>query len=237
MNKARNLLYVFMSLLLLVSCSHLSNQSQGWADRTLKKLSLREKIAQMMIYRMQMRFKDISPVKWNEIMMQISSDGIGGVHLWYGDASSSLTLMNEMQKASKIPILFDADIEYGLNQRFPSGTDLLPLMAIAATGNPKNAFDVGKIIAEQCAKTLKPHLLELGGKDPMIVLKDANLAIINALKEEGALLKEEKYSHRYPYDWRTKKPTIFRATEQWFASVEGFRKEALKAIDQVKWMP
>lgn len=39
----------------------------------------------------------------------------------------------------------------------------------------------------------------------------------------GALLKEEQYAHKYPYDWRTKKPTIFRATSQWFASVEGFR--------------
>jgi isoleucyl-tRNA synthetase len=37
----------------------------------------------------------------------------------------------------------------------------------------------------------------------------------------GALLKGEPYVHKYPYDWRTKKPTIFRATEQWFASVEG----------------
>ena len=69
------------------------------------------------------------------------------------------------------------------------------------------------------------------------VLKDANIAILEHLKESGNLLLEEKYNHRYPYDWRTKKPTIFRATEQWFASVDGFRKEALKAISDVKWMP
>ncbi len=69
------------------------------------------------------------------------------------------------------------------------------------------------------------------------VLKDANEAIIQALTEAGSLLKEEAYGHKYPYDWRTKKPTIFRATEQWFASVEGFRDEALKAIKSVKWVP
>ncbi|NJR68078.1 MAG: isoleucine--tRNA ligase [Synechococcales cyanobacterium CRU_2_2] len=69
------------------------------------------------------------------------------------------------------------------------------------------------------------------------VLKDANDAIIQALDEAGALIKQEAYGHRYPYDWRTKKPTIFRATEQWFASVEGFREEALKAIAQVNWIP
>tara|TARA_Y100001968_G_scaffold136503_1_gene124558 strand:+ start:10418 stop:13321 length:2904 start_codon:yes stop_codon:yes gene_type:complete len=69
------------------------------------------------------------------------------------------------------------------------------------------------------------------------VLKDANSVIIDSLKDAGALLKQLPYEHRYPYDWRTKKPTIFRATEQWFASVEGFREAALAAIDSVDWMP
>ncbi|MEB3161572.1 MAG: isoleucine--tRNA ligase, partial [Synechocystis sp.] len=69
------------------------------------------------------------------------------------------------------------------------------------------------------------------------VLKDANEAIIAALQTEKALLKEEAYEHKYPYDWRTKKPTIFRATEQWFASVEGFRDQALQAIKTVHWIP
>ncbi|RCJ28230.1 isoleucine--tRNA ligase [Nostoc sp. ATCC 43529] len=69
------------------------------------------------------------------------------------------------------------------------------------------------------------------------VLGDGNQAVIDALAAAGSLLKEEPYQHKYPYDWRTKKPTIFRATEQWFASVEGFREEALKAIATVKWIP
>lgn len=69
------------------------------------------------------------------------------------------------------------------------------------------------------------------------VLGDGNQAVIDALTAAGSLLKEEPYQHKYPYDWRTKKPTIFRATEQWFASVEGFRDEALKAIASVKWIP
>ncbi|MER3491232.1 MAG: isoleucine--tRNA ligase [Mastigocladus sp. ERB_26_2] len=69
------------------------------------------------------------------------------------------------------------------------------------------------------------------------VLGDGNQAVIDALTSAGSLLKEEPYVHKYPYDWRTKKPTIFRATEQWFASVEGFREEALKAIASVRWIP
>lgn len=69
------------------------------------------------------------------------------------------------------------------------------------------------------------------------VLGDGNTAVIKALNEAQVLLKEESYNHKYPYDWRTKKPTIFRATEQWFASVSTFRKEALEAIDSVEWIP
>ncbi|MBD2460804.1 isoleucine--tRNA ligase [Oscillatoria sp. FACHB-1407] len=78
---------------------------------------------------------------------------------------------------------------------------------------------------------------EAGPFQGLNVLKDANPAIIQALTEAKSLLKEEDYVHRYPYDWRTKQPTIFRATEQWFASVEGFREEALEAIKQVRWIP
>lgn len=68
-------------------------------------------------------------------------------------------------------------------------------------------------------------------------LSSGNAAVIKALQEAKVLLKEEAYQHRYPYDWRTKQPVMFRATEQWFASVDGFREEALKAISEVKWIP
>jgi isoleucyl-tRNA synthetase len=64
-----------------------------------------------------------------------------------------------------------------------------------------------------------------------------NLAVIQALEAAGSLLKQEAYVHKYPYDWRTKQPTIFRATTQWFASVEGFREAALQAIKEVEWIP
>jgi isoleucyl-tRNA synthetase len=63
--------------------------------------------------------------------------------------------------------------------------------------------------------------------------------IIQKLIAAGALLKEDQLSHSYPHCWRCKKPVIFRATEQWFVSMEkeGLRKDALNAIDQVRWIP
>ncbi len=67
----------------------------------------------------------------------------------------------------------------------------------------------------------------------------ADARIIQKLAERGALLKEEKLSHSYPHCWRCKKPVIFRATEQWFISMDkkGLRQDALDAIEQVRWIP
>jgi isoleucyl-tRNA synthetase len=69
------------------------------------------------------------------------------------------------------------------------------------------------------------------------VLKEGNAKVVEILTANGTLIKEEAYNHKYPYDWRTKKPVIVRATEQWFASVDGFREEALKSIKEVNWIP
>jgi isoleucyl-tRNA synthetase len=68
---------------------------------------------------------------------------------------------------------------------------------------------------------------------------DANEAVNKKLAEMGALLKEEWMVHSYPHCWRTNDPIIFRATEQWFISMEKteLRKNALKAINEVTWIP
>ena len=62
-------------------------------------------------------------------------------------------------------------------------------------------------------------------------------AIIKWLDEHNLLLTSQVVNHSYPHCWRCKKPVIFRATSQWFASVDGFRKETLDAIKTVKWYP
>ncbi|MBY0356604.1 MAG: isoleucine--tRNA ligase [Candidatus Obscuribacterales bacterium] len=78
---------------------------------------------------------------------------------------------------------------------------------------------------------------EEGGKFAGSRYDKANPLVIEHLQELGRLLNHAKISHSYPHCWRCKKPLIFRATEQWFASVDGFRKQALAAIDQVEWIP
>jgi isoleucyl-tRNA synthetase len=67
----------------------------------------------------------------------------------------------------------------------------------------------------------------------------ANAEIIDILKNKNALIKEEKVTHSYPHCWRCKKPVIFRATEQWFISMEKnkLREKSLTEIDSVIWIP
>ncbi|XP_011621916.2 isoleucine--tRNA ligase, chloroplastic/mitochondrial isoform X1 [Amborella trichopoda] len=78
---------------------------------------------------------------------------------------------------------------------------------------------------------------EAGRFSGLDVLGEGTVAIANYLDDQMSILLEESYEHKYPYDWRTKKPTIFRATEQWFASVEGFRQATMDAINQITWIP
>ena len=65
----------------------------------------------------------------------------------------------------------------------------------------------------------------------------ANDAVLEIIKNNGSLLKSEIFTHSYPHDWRTHKPLIFRATAQWFCSIEPIREELIKIIHETKWYP
>lgn len=65
----------------------------------------------------------------------------------------------------------------------------------------------------------------------------ANKSVVVKLDELGSLMKMSWIHHQYPHCWRCKNPILFRATEQWFASIDGFRQQALDEIDRVRWIP
>lgn len=67
--------------------------------------------------------------------------------------------------------------------------------------------------------------------------QDVDKLMIQKLKDAGALLKLKFFTHSYPHDWRTKKPVIFRATTQWFASIAPFRDQILDQIDKAEFIP
>ncbi|MGA3393424.1 isoleucine--tRNA ligase [Lactiplantibacillus pentosus] len=78
---------------------------------------------------------------------------------------------------------------------------------------------------------------EAGADFAGVFYDDANEIALGKLKDAGLLLKYMPYEHSYPFDWRTKKPIIFRATPQWFASVGDMRDEILKSMDDVQFFP
>lgn len=83
----------------------------------------------------------------------------------------------------------------------------------------------------------KGHQTEEAGIFAGMYYAKSDKEIIKWLDENGYLLKKQEITHSYPHCWRCKHPVIYRATSQWFASVDGFRKEALEAIKGVKWYP
>lgn len=78
---------------------------------------------------------------------------------------------------------------------------------------------------------------EAGERFAGLYVDDCNEEVIKALFEDGNLLARFNFTHSYPHDWRTQKPVIFRATSQWFASIEKMKDEILKEIQTIKWYP
>ncbi len=75
------------------------------------------------------------------------------------------------------------------------------------------------------------------GKFAGLRYDESNQAILADMKESGALFASEEIEHEYPHCWRCKNPIIFRATPQWFCSVEAFKDDAIAACDKVQWLP
>ena len=70
-----------------------------------------------------------------------------------------------------------------------------------------------------------------------VYFENGNEVSLNKMKETNTLLKVSKFTHSYPHDWRTKKPLIQRATDQWFCSIDGFREKLLDEVHNTKWYP
>ena len=81
------------------------------------------------------------------------------------------------------------------------------------------------------------RMTEEAGFSAGLTTDEANKVIAKHLEESGHLFATMKFTHQYPHCWRCKQPILFRATEQWFCSIDGFKKEAIDAVKQVEWIP
>ena len=108
-----------------------------------------------------------------------------------------------------------------------------------APGHGEDDFIVGKKynLEVLCPVDSKGFMMKEAGEFAGMFYEVANDAILKKLVELGVLLKRQDITHSYPHDWRTHKPIIFRATSQWFASIESLKEEILNEIHKVEWSP
>jgi len=108
-----------------------------------------------------------------------------------------------------------------------------------APGHGEDDFIVGQKygLGVLCPVNEKGVLTEEAPGFEGLFYDDANKEITKALEEKNALLKLKFITHSYAHDWRTKKPIIYRATAQWFASIAAIRNELMDAVKNTKWFP
>ncbi len=108
-----------------------------------------------------------------------------------------------------------------------------------APGHGQEDYEIGKKYDLEILSPLddKGVFTSDAGQFEGLNYEEGNKAVTKALEKENALLNLDFVTHQYPVCWRCKEPILFRATEQWFASIDGFREEALEAIENVKWIP
>jgi len=127
----------------------LSEQDRVWVANTLKGLSLRDKIAQLIYIRTQGKFINRQDPEFVALAKQVTEAKIGGVVLFAGNVYESAELLNDLQSMSKLPLLVAADFERGASFRIAETTSFPWTMAIGATGSEEFAFQEGEITAKE----------------------------------------------------------------------------------------
>ena len=143
-----------------------------------------------------------------EVISGTSFDGVKYKHVF-------------MNRTSPVVIGFHVTLE--------AGTGLVHI----APGYGADDFIIGKQFGLELINGVNDQgvLTEDSGEFKGLFFEDANKEITKKLDEMGVLLKLKFITHSYPHDWRTKKPIIFRATPQWFCSIDKIKEDILKALD------
>lgn len=120
-----------------------------WADAELKKMSLEEKIGQLIAVGINARFFNQRSDEFRELSRQVKQNQVGGIILFRGPIYESVHLTNRMQQLARLPLLISADLESGSGMRFDDATNFPWNMAVGATGNPDYARREGELTARE----------------------------------------------------------------------------------------
>jgi len=126
-----------------------SSAATNWANEELKRMSLEEKIGQLISVGINATFLNQDSDAYRSLKRQIEDNHIGGIILFRGPVYESVILVNRMQQLSRYPLLISADLEAGAGMRFDDTINFPWNMAVAATGNPEYAKRQGEVTARE----------------------------------------------------------------------------------------
>ena len=133
----------------LASAQKTDKKQEKWVEKTLKAMSLREKIGQMINVRLVGDFSNFQSERFMDYRREVEQNKIGGFTVYRGDANTIAALTNELQRISKVPLFFAADYERGLRMNVRNGTPFTTNMGVGAAGDAQAAYRQGKIICEE----------------------------------------------------------------------------------------
>ena len=178
---------------------------------------------------------DYSKVKYNDKMYVMATDLVESLTQEFGwENYEVVSTFNgkELEGLEYKHVFMDrvSPVVIGFHVTLDAGTGLVHI----APGYGTDDFIIGKDKGLEMLVGIDNQgvLTEESGKFNGLYFEDANKAITTHLDELGVLLKLKFITHSYPHDWRTKKPIIFRATAQWFCSIETIKEDLLRVIDE-----
>lgn len=125
------------------------SKKDRWVEETLRKMTLSEKVGQMIVASIEGQYRGDSGVEY-QLLSRLAAQGkIGGVMFLKGDVFGAGTLANHFQSVSRVPLLISADMERGLAMRLDGATEFSPGMALAATGDQVLARSMASVIARE----------------------------------------------------------------------------------------
>lgn len=128
----------------------------NWTDSILSKMSLREKVSQMLVIWMSNRYMSYDSEKWKEMERYARDVKVGGLYFSTGGVYEFAVHANKLQTLAKTPLLISVDFEWGAGMRIAQATTFPRAMALAATRDTNLAYKMGKIVAKE-ARALGVH--------------------------------------------------------------------------------
>lgn len=128
---------------------HASGEALKWADKELKRMSLEEKIGQLIAVGLNATFLNQDSEAFKDLRHQVVDNHVGGIVLFRGPVYESVILVNRMQQLAKLPLLISSDLEAGAGMRFDDTVNFPWNMAVGATGNPDYARRQGELTARE----------------------------------------------------------------------------------------